>query len=583
MATVYRARDKRLGREVAVKIIHRHLRENKEVGQRFASEARAVAKVKHPGVVEVYDVSDDESDERYLVVELVRGKTLRQLLNEEGHLPPEIAAAIGIELALALDHAHGLGVIHRDVKPENVLLRTVPEGRTTGEPEKLVKITDFGIAKLLDAQGVTSTGQVLGSPAHMAPEQIEGGEVSARSDVFGLGVLLYECLVGKLPFDGKNPAQVLRRVLEGAFTPAERARPTVGSELGSVVDHALAKDAPNRFASALEVAEALREKLRNLGFEDPAGEIGAFLQDPRQYRASYEQRVVEQLVLRGRSAREAGDVPTATASFNRALAFRPDDADLIAQVSSLARNERRRRALLKLGGAVFGSLVLVLGVVGLYKLGSRLRGAEASPKATVAPLASEQRSVASTPLTASAGESAAPAQTAAPRPRRPSKAQAAEPKASAEANVRVRVLVVGPQNATVLVDGEPLVNWFGVAHDLPAGDHAFEFRPPNAECCFAPPAKTVTIRTPENGGEQVVQGVIGWKPATLEFRGPPLSSATCGEVATFPSSSGSVVINMQKPSQRVPCTMILAKGSGEEPKPFDVELFAGRTSSFPRP
>src|ERR1043165_1783606 len=131
MATVYRARDKRLGREGAGKGIHRHLRENKEVGQRFASEARAVAKVKHPGVVEVYDVSEDDSDERYLVVELVRGKTLRQLLTEEQYLPPEVAAAIGIELAIALDHAHGLGVIHRDVKPENVLLRSVPEGRTS--------------------------------------------------------------------------------------------------------------------------------------------------------------------------------------------------------------------------------------------------------------------------------------------------------------------------------------------------------------------------------------------------------------------------------------------------------------------
>src|SRR4029077_6944466 len=117
----------------------------------------------------------------------------------------------------------------RDIKPENVIVEHTPSA-AEGERVK-VKLTDFGIAKLLDAQGVTSTGQVLGSPAHMAPEQIEGGEVSARSDVFGLGVLLYECMVGKLPFDGKNPAQVLRRVLEGSFTRTERARPTVGAGL----------------------------------------------------------------------------------------------------------------------------------------------------------------------------------------------------------------------------------------------------------------------------------------------------------------------------------------------------------------
>jgi serine/threonine-protein kinase len=580
MATVYRARDKRLGREVAVKIIHRHLRENKEVGQRFASEARAVAKVKHPGVVEVYDVSDDEADERYLVVELVRGKTLRQLLTDTGHLPAEIAAAIGIELALALDHAHGLGVIHRDVKPENVLLRTVPEGRITGEPEKLVKITDFGIAKLLDAQGVTSTGQVLGSPAHMAPEQIEGGEVSARSDVFGLGVLLYECLVGKLPFDGKNPAQVLRRVLEGSFTPVERARPTVGAELGAVVDRALAKDAPDRFASALEVAEALREALRNVGFDDPAGEIGAFLQDPEQYRIGYEPRVVQQLVLRGRGAREAGDVPVATASFNRALAFRPDDAELVAQVSSLARNQRARRVLLKAAAAVLGSLIIALGVVGIYKLASRFRSATVKPAAPVAPSVAKERAAARKPVSEQAVESAEPA-TSAPRRARKPKAQP-EAKVPSEANVSVRVLVKGPQNATVLVDGRPFDNWFGVAHDLPEGDHVFEFRPPNAECCVAPGPRTITIRPPETGQEQVVQGVIEWKPATLEFRGAPSSTASCGEVATF-SAPGSVVIPMQRASQLAHCTVIPASQSGEAPKAFDVELNPGRTSSFPRP
>src|SRR5688572_11070197 len=284
MAIVYLARDRRLGRDVAVKLIHRHLRENAEVAARFASEARAVAKLKHPNIVEVYDVSEESEPERYLVVELVRGTTLRALLSEHGQLPAEIAAIIAFEVALALDHAHQLGVIHRDVKPENVLIAAPAASaldiRASNPDETLVKITDFGIAKLLDAQGGTSTGQVLGSPAHMAPEQIEGGDVTARADVFGLGVLLYECMVGKLPFDGKNPAQVLRRVLEGAFTPTERARPTIGAGLGAVVDKALAKDAKDRYASALDVADALRAELRLLGFDDPPSEVAAYLQQP---------------------------------------------------------------------------------------------------------------------------------------------------------------------------------------------------------------------------------------------------------------------------------------------------------------
>ena len=161
MATVYRARDRRLARDVAIKVIHKHLRENKEVALRFVSEARAVAKLKHPNIVEVYDVSEEDDDERYLVVELVPGTTLRKLLAERDHMPCEIAAAVGIEIGTALDHAHRQGVIHRDVKPENVLVdlsdrvpskRSASQERPTDAESGRVKITDFGIAKLLDAQ-----------------------------------------------------------------------------------------------------------------------------------------------------------------------------------------------------------------------------------------------------------------------------------------------------------------------------------------------------------------------------------------------------------------------------------------------
>jgi len=364
MATVYRALDRRLGREVAIKVIHHHLRENREVAARFVSEARAVAKVKHPNIVEVYDVSDADEPERYLVQELVRGTTLRQLIAQHGHLPAEIAAAIAVEIACALEHAHGLGVIHRDMKPENVLVEMPTEGQSESEAQVAprIKITDFGIAKLLDVQGVTSTGQVLGSPAHMAPEQIEGGDVSASADVFGLGVLLYEALVGKLPFDGKNPAQVLRRVLDGSFTPADRAQPTVGAGLSQIVGRALARDAADRYQSARLVAEALREELALLGFTDLRREIWSFLRDSAAYQAEYEPRLVAELSRRANAARAEKDFVAAAAAFNRALAFRPDDSDLLRQVAQIARGERVRRALTR-GAAALLALVAVLGVI----------------------------------------------------------------------------------------------------------------------------------------------------------------------------------------------------------------------------
>src|SRR6185503_8700799 len=180
MATVYRARDPRLGREVAVKVIHKHLRENAEVATRFIAEARAAAKLRHPGIVEVYDVSTEDDAERFLVVELIRGSTLRKVLQNHRQMPAEIGASIVLELCEALEHAHAASIIHRDIKPENVLvelpgdrlapsteLRDREGGKKQHAPDVVIKLTDFGIAKLLDAQGVTSTGQVLGSPAHM--------------------------------------------------------------------------------------------------------------------------------------------------------------------------------------------------------------------------------------------------------------------------------------------------------------------------------------------------------------------------------------------------------------------------------
>ncbi|HEX7669873.1 MAG TPA: serine/threonine-protein kinase, partial [Polyangiaceae bacterium] len=149
MATVYRARDRRLGREVAVKLIHTHLRENPEVAARFVSEARTVARLRHPNIVEVFDISDEDEPERYLVVQLVRGTTLRALVARHKSLPPELAAAIGLEIASALSHAHEEGIVHRDVKPENVLVdlsstASGPSGeRNEGGPPSRIKLTDF--------------------------------------------------------------------------------------------------------------------------------------------------------------------------------------------------------------------------------------------------------------------------------------------------------------------------------------------------------------------------------------------------------------------------------------------------------
>jgi len=586
MATVYRARDKRLGREVAVKVIHRHLRENQEVAARFVSEARAVAKVKHPSIVEVYDVSDTDEPERYLVQELVRGTTLRELLTRRGFLPAEIAAAIGVEIGSALEHAHGLGVIHRDVKPENVLLELPTEAQTEAESALVprVKITDFGIAKLLDVQGVTSTGQVLGSPAHMAPEQIEGGDVSACADVFGLGVLLYEAMVGKLPFDGKNPAQVLRRVLDGAFTPADRARPTVGSALSQIVSKALARDVGDRYPSARALTDALKAELGKLGFAEPRREVFAFLRDPDAYQKAYEPRVVSELVKRANLARASKDFVAAAAAFNRALAFRPDDTDLLRQVAQIARGERLRVALTRVAAGVVATTLLVGVVFGaLAWLRSR-------PAPRVAPPARSAAPIGGPPGPASAphaeAERPSPLDTAGARRQTTEAARhighvRPPPSATPVAETAtVRVLVDGPKNATVKVDGQEIA-WFGPPHELTVGPHTFEFVPPNEECCVAPQTMVVNVGRPNEPGEvQTVRGTIEFKPALLDFQGLPGTTASCGELGSF-SVPSQQKIRMSTAAMHAHCTLLAPPTSGEPPKEFDVTLSPGRLFSIP--
>jgi serine/threonine-protein kinase len=414
MATVYRGLDRRLGREVALKVIHPHLRDSAEVSRRFAAEARAVAKLRHPNIVEVYDVSAEDEREQYLVVELLRGCTLRKLLDDHGALPPEVAAALMLELTRALAHAHEAGVIHRDVKPENVLLEHRPKvtnaGVASAAPESdkdkdkdkdrerdsganvsersisakelapgdrvIVKLTDFGIAKLLDAQGVTSTGQVLGSPAHMAPEQIEGGDVDGRSDVFACGVLFYECIVGHLPFRGNNPAQVLRRVLDGTYPSAEREQSTVGKRWSAIVDKALGHKPEQRYASVTELSDAITAELARVDViahssgahattssqtaRNAKAELEAWLDDPAGYAKAHGARMVKTLSSLAAAERKANDVLGAAADYNRALAYAPNDPVLLRVVSGMHRREQQKRMLLRASPV---ALVIVAGLV----------------------------------------------------------------------------------------------------------------------------------------------------------------------------------------------------------------------------
>src|SRR5436305_5634330 len=241
--------DERLERKVAIKRIRSGTGVTPERRERFRREARMAAKLNHPAIVQIYDVLT-EGDESYIVMEHVEGTNLRRLL-DDGPLPVEEVVALARDVAEGLAEAHRQGIVHRDLKSENVLV--TPEGRA--------KIADFGIAKRVlagtDGDSLTADGRVLGTFRTMSPEQARGEAVDFRSDLFSLGVLLYEAMTGQSPFAAENELAMLSRIVRDRQTPVRKVRPEIPEELSVLVDHLLEKDPLRRPRSAREVAQAL--------------------------------------------------------------------------------------------------------------------------------------------------------------------------------------------------------------------------------------------------------------------------------------------------------------------------------------
>src|SRR5690606_39168516 len=188
-----------------------------------------------------------------------------------------------IEIAQALEAAHAAGIVHRDVKPENVLLNENRE----------LKLTDFGIADMLDAQSMTATGQILGSPGHMAPEQIEGKDCDARTDLFSLGTVIYYLATGRLPFTGRNPHQVLKRIIDGEYADPLRVNPTIGGRLRAIIVKSLERDVAARYQSAREVIADLEAFIAEAGITDPEATLERYLKDPEKVGAAIRAETID--------------------------------------------------------------------------------------------------------------------------------------------------------------------------------------------------------------------------------------------------------------------------------------------------
>jgi len=270
MSNVYRATDRILERTVAVKVLAEHLSDDERFVARFRREALAVAKLIHPNIVQVYDTGVDEG-RHFIVMEYVQGPSGAQVLKRQGPLDPDAAAEVGIQACAGLDYAHRRGIIHRDVKPGNLMV----DGDPAAGRQMTVKLTDFGIARAMEQTRITQVGSVVGTAAYLAPEQVRGEEASPATDVYALGVVLYQFLTGRLPYEGSTLAELAVRQQNERPLPPSTYNDEVPESLGGAVLRALEGDVSRRYASADELADGLRLGLRGedvtLPLEEGAG------------------------------------------------------------------------------------------------------------------------------------------------------------------------------------------------------------------------------------------------------------------------------------------------------------------------
>ncbi|MGC4069886.1 MAG: hypothetical protein QM784_35560 [Polyangiaceae bacterium] len=406
-------------------------------------------------------------------------------------------------------------------------------------------------------------------------------------------MLLYEALVGNLPFQGNNPAQVLRRVLEGQFVPTERARPEVGSSIGRVVDRALAHDPERRFEHAAALAEAIREELDRVHFPEPLGELAAYLDDPSGYEAAFAGKIVPRLLEAASNARRDGRIPLAASLYNRALSLRPGDQAIVRAVARLTRLGKLRRravpvtmtcAILAVGAFVAYRAVKansaqggVRGVVPAARASGTLASSAIDPDLPppttrdddgrgAAPEAREAaRASAQTPpdARASNGGGRANAKVASPHPN------------GAVGTRTVQVELRGAKGSRLLVDGTERP-WFGVKHELAYGVHRFHVIAPTENCCVVPEPKVVRIGPGE--GEIRVVLVVEFRDAQLQLGGSEGATLSCGEL--FPGileAPGRRSVRLTQAETHASCTLIPPVESGKRPRTIDVVLRPGGT------
>lgn len=559
MATVFRARDTRLDRKVAVKVMHPHLRGAREARARFTREAQTVARLRNPNILEIYDYSGEDSPESYIATELLTGPTLKVFAEAHEEIPAEIAACFVIQITRALRAAHDSGVIHRDIKPENVLLHE----------DRCVKLTDFGIAQMVDSQSMTATGQVLGSPGHMAPEQVEGKDCDARSDLFSLGTVLYFLATGKLPFPGRNPHQILKKIVDVDYIDPLRVRPSIGSRMRSIIVKLLARDPDMRYQTAESLDADLTEFVARVGIDDPAVALSDYLRDPESVSTTLRTRVIEACTQDGEKALKARDIGAATDAFNRVLAIDETNARVLALLERMGNRSRAERI------ATIVSSILVTLAVG-YAIYLWWPKTQAPQRRLPATVAVDNRVEVIPPIAVAAVDASVAVepdnliQDASLSPGRNVTARSVNVVSAPESGTRTVMFDPTPEGVTIAVDDQP-PRPFGPSFSqvtLPTGRHRFSFVG-NDECCRD---ATFDVSIPAGDGNFRLSRTLEFRPASVYIR-----SNTPGDVTVNGVARGRTREVLEVPLNRASDTVnIEVTAPGHRPYTGVLRLRAGR-------
>ncbi len=518
MAVVYRAQDETLKREVAIKVLHQHLAGEPESRARLEREAQAVAKLRHDNILEIFDYSGLDSATAYIVTEFIDGQTLKQFLNTRTLGFPEVAALIAVEVCRALAHAHAAGVIHRDVKPENVMIRK----------DGLVKLMDFGIAQILDFQRMTVTGQLLGSPAYMAPEIIEGKPLDFRTDVFSVGIMLYLLATGALPFAGKNPHEVLRRITEGKFADPRTVKHGVDQVLARMIGRALARRPDDRYPEVALLADDLGAYLAEAGLNDTRAELRLYFADPAAYEAALPKRLAAALTESAAAHLAAGRRVKALELWNRVLAFDPENAMVVAALRRLEGRRRLRTAAAALGIA---ALLGGVGTAVVRRVHARLVRPAAILVGRPPGLPRPALPVAATAAATGTAGDGALSRRGEPAGAHPARARDShatldrEPAGRGGGGTRTFTLGPTPQNVDVYLDGH---RQFGYDPDHTTiavswkADHVIEFRSPTG-CCFVERVEVGPNHPLPS--DAIIARRLKWRPAHLLITTEPASGS----------------------------------------------------------